>query len=197
MRTLHPLLTVAFVALAACSAATLVSRADDVRSNRKTSQSPTTHVNIHTVKSFDAVRSAIEKQLGKYDPAAVAQAIAAQLSAEEIEAKVHAMEGSSGLMLFTVRDHGQLLSLQGKQAYARQYEVGNPLIAIEMTQEDLRAGEYAPLRLLIYVGDDQMTHIDYDLPSTVFGRFHSAGIDKVAKGLDEKLDALIANALKD
>ena len=68
---------------------------------------------------------------------------------------------------------------------------------MQMTEEDLRAAEYAPLRVLIYVGDDHMTHIDYDLPSTVFGRLHSTGVDKVAKGLDEKLSALIANALKD
>ena len=195
MRQICRLLTVAFVTLAASSA--IVSHADEVSSNRKTSESSSKHVNIGTQKSFDAVTSAIEKQLGHYDGAAVASAIAAKLPAEEIESKIHAMEGSSGFMLFTVRDHGQLLSLKGKQAFARQYEIGNPLIAMQMTQEDLRAAEYAPLRVLIYVGDDHRTHIDYDLPSTVFGRLHSAGVDKVAEGLDEKLGALIANALKD
>jgi uncharacterized protein (DUF302 family) len=197
MRRIRRLLTVAFITLAACSAAAIVCHAGDVSWNRKTSKSSSTHVNIRTQKSFDAVTSAIEKQLGKYDGAAVAQAIAAKLPPEEIESKIHAMEGASGFMLFTVRDHGQLLSLKGKQAFARQYEIGNPLIAIEMTQEDLRAAEYAPLRVLIYEGDDHMTHIDYDLPSTVFGRLHSTGVDKVAKNLDEKLGALIANALKD
>jgi uncharacterized protein (DUF302 family) len=197
MRQIGRLLAVAFMTLAACSATAIVSRADDISSNRKTSKSSSTHVNIGTKKSFDAVTSAIEKQLGRYDGAAVAQAIAAKLPPGEIESKIQAMEGSSGFMLFTVRDHGQLLSLKGKQAFARQYEIGNPLIAIEMTQQDLRAAEYAPLRVLVYLGDDHMTHIDYDLPSTVFGRLHSAGVDKVAKGLDDKLGALIANALKD
>jgi uncharacterized protein (DUF302 family) len=113
------------------------------------------------------------------------------------EATIHAMEGSSGFMLFDVRDHGQLLSLKGRKAFARQYEIGNPLFAVEMTKEDLRTGEYAPLRICVYVGEDQMTHVDYDLPSTVFGRFRSAQIDKVARDLDRKMDALIANALKD
>jgi uncharacterized protein (DUF302 family) len=197
MRQIRRLLTVAFVTLAASSAGAIVSHADDGSSNQKTSESSLKHINIGTQKSFDAVTSAIEKQLGHYDGAAVAQAIAAKLPAEEIESKIHAMEGSSGFMIFTVRDHGQLLSLKGKQAFARQYEIGNPLIALEMTQQDLRAAEYAPLRVLVYVGGDHMTHIDYDLPSTVFGRLHSAGVDKVAKGLDEKLGALIASALKD
>jgi uncharacterized protein (DUF302 family) len=197
MRTIGGLLAINLVALAVCSATAIVSGADHVASNRKTSESSTTHVNISTPKSFDAVTSAIEKQLGKYDGAAVAEAFAAKLPPEEIESKIHAMEGSSGFMLFTVRDHGQLLSLKGKQAYARQYEIGNPLFAMQMTQEDLRAAEYAPLRVAIYVGDDHLTHIDYDLPSSVFGRLHSAGVDKVAKSLDEKLAALVANALKD
>jgi uncharacterized protein (DUF302 family) len=106
------------------------------------------------------------------------------------------MEGSSGFMLFAMRDHGQLLSLKGKKEFARQYEIGNPLFAVEMTKEDLRAGEYAPLRIYVYVGEDKLTHVDYDLPSTVFGRFKSAQVDNVAKGLDEKLEALVTSALK-
>jgi uncharacterized protein (DUF302 family) len=197
MRMIGRSVSAILLALVACSATAVVSLADVGASSRKTSASPTTHVNIRTPKSFDAVTSAFEKQLGKYDGAAVAQAIAAKLPPEEIESKIHAMEGSSGFMLFTVRDHGQLLSLKGKHAFARQYEVGNPMIALQMTQEDLLAAEYAPLRVLVYVGDDHMTHIDYDLPSTVFGRLHSVAVDKVAKSLDEKLGALVANALKD
>ena len=96
------------------------------------------------------------------------------------------MEGTSGFMLFAMRDHGQLLALKGKQASVKQYEIGNPLFAVEMTREDLRAGEYAPLRICVYVGEDQLTHVDYDLPSSIFGRFKSAQVDKVAKGLDRK-----------
>jgi uncharacterized protein (DUF302 family) len=163
--------------------------------DRATSESSTTHVNVKSQKSFDEITAAIEKQLGKYDGPAVAKMFAAKQPPAEIEAKIHSMEGSSGFMLFTIRDHGQLLPLKGKQGFARQYELGNPLFAVQMTQEDIRAAEYAPLRVLIYVGEDKLTHIDYDLPSTVFGRLHNAAVDKVAHGLDEKLAALVANAL--
>lgn len=176
--------------------ATAMGASGDTATGRKTSVSSTTHVSVSTAKSFGDVTASIEKQLGKYDSSAIATAMNSKLAPTEIEAKIHAMEGTSGLMLFAVRDHGQLLSLKGNNVDARQYEVGNPLIAMQMTQVDVRAGEYAPLRIYIYAGDDHLTHVDYDLPSTVFGRFHSAGVDKVAKGLDEKLDALIANALK-
>ncbi len=157
----------------------------------------TTHINYKSSKPFDAVTAAIEKQLGRFDAEAFGAAMKNVSNPAEVEAKVHAMEGSSGFMLFAMRDHGQLLSLKGKKAFARQYEVGNPLFAVEMTKEDLRAGEYAPLRIYVYVGEDTLTHVDYDLPSTVFGRFKLAQVDKVAKGLDQKLEALIANALKD
>ncbi len=155
-----------------------------------------THVNYKSSKPFDAVTAAIEKQLGKFDAQAYGALMKAPLNPAEVEAKIHAMEGTSGFMLFTVRDHGQLLALKGKKASVKQYEIGNPLFAVEMTREDLRAGEYAPLRICVYAGEDGMTHVDYDLPSTTFGRLKSAQVDKVAKSLDEKLEALIANALK-
>jgi uncharacterized protein (DUF302 family) len=189
--------TMSFILAAVAFALSAISAsASDEASSPQTSESSTVHVNVSTPKSFDEVTAAIEKQLGKFDGGAVAAAFRDKIPADQIEAKIHAMEGSSGLMLFTVREHGQLLSLKGSQVSARQYEVGNPLFALEMTQHDVRAGEYAPLRLLVYADEDQRTHIDYDLPSSVFGRLHSPDIDKVAKGLDDKLAALIANALK-
>jgi uncharacterized protein (DUF302 family) len=154
------------------------------------------HFNFKTKKSFDDVTAAIEKQLGTFDAQAYAAIMKSSLPPAETEAKIHAMEGSSGFMLFAMRDHGQLLALKGKKASDRQYEIGNPLFAVEMTNEDLRAGEYAPLRICVYAGEDGLTHVDYDLPSSVFGRFKSARIDDVAKGLDQKLEALITNALK-
>lgn len=158
--------------------------------------STVTHLNYKSSKPFADVTAAIEKQLGHFDPE-ISKSFASGPSPAEIEAKIHAMEGSSGLMIFAVRDHGQLLSLKGKRALGRQYEIGNPLVALEMTEHDLVAGEYAPLRIYVYVGEDKLTHIDYDLPSSVFGRFNSRQIDRVAKGLDQKLEKLVTTALKD
>jgi uncharacterized protein (DUF302 family) len=155
------------------------------------------HLNFKSSKSFAEITSAIERQLGKFDPTIGQSFSATPLNPGEIEAKIHAMEGSSGLMIFAVRDHGQLLALKGRHGWARQYVIGNPLVALEMTQHNLVAGEYAPVRIYVYVADDSLTHIDYDLPSSMFARFKSAQIDEVAKGLDEKLEKLVENALKD
>ena len=154
-----------------------------------------THLNFKSSKPYADVTAALERQLGKFDPA-IGKSFSSGSRPAEIEAKIHAMEGSSGLMIFAVRDHGQLLSLKGKQALGRQYEVGNPLVALEMTQHNLVAGEYAPLRIYVYVGEDKLTHVDYDLPSSVFARFKSKQIDQVAKTLDQKLETLVTTALK-
>ncbi|MGO9590235.1 MAG: DUF302 domain-containing protein [Candidatus Acidiferrales bacterium] len=153
-----------------------------------------THVNFKSSKPFADVTAALEKQLGHFDPE-IGKSFSSGSNPAEIEAKIHAMEGSSGLMVFAVRDHGQLLSLKGKKELGRQYEVGNPLVALEMTQHNLVAGEYAPLRMYVYVGEDKLTHVDYDLPSSVFARFKSKQIDEVARGLDQKLEKLVTTAL--
>jgi uncharacterized protein DUF302 len=75
------------------------------------------------------------------------------------------MNGPSGLLLFGTTDHGWLVSLLGEtKEQAIQYVVGNPLIAIEMTQHNLAAGLCVPLRVLIYEADGK-TRLEYDRPS--------------------------------
>jgi uncharacterized protein (DUF302 family) len=101
------------------------------------------------------------------------------------------IEGPLGLMIFNAIDHGLLLSLAGTSARARQYVVGNPLIALQMTQKDVRAGLYAPLRIYIREDGPNKSVIEYDLPSTLFGQFQNAEVDRVAITLDQKLEAAI------
>lgn len=185
--------TLLFLGLALVPTSSLDERA----SAPSVTSSSVTHINLTSSKSFDAVTAAMEKQLGRMDANKFAAAMKPPLGAANAESQIKAMEGGSGLMLFVIRDHGQLLALKGKKVLARQYEIGNPLVALEMTQDNILAGEYAPLRVYVYVGTDNLTHVDYDLPSSVFGRFKSSQVDRVAKGLDQKLETLFANAMKD
>ena len=83
-----------------------------------------THINVKSSKPFDAVTAAIEKQLGKFDAEKYGSMMQAPTDPAQIESTIHAMEGSSGFMLFTVRDHGRLLSLKGKKAFDRQTKSG-------------------------------------------------------------------------
>jgi uncharacterized protein (DUF302 family) len=83
------------------------------------------------------------------------------------------------------------LNIKGAPQKARQYVLGNPLYAARMTQHDIRAGLYAPLRVLIYVDNAGATCVEYDLPSSLFGQFENDKVREVAAELDRKLSALI------
>jgi uncharacterized protein (DUF302 family) len=94
-------------------------------------------------------------------------------------------------MLFNVQEHGKLLNIVGSPRKAKQYVLGNPLIAVTMTRCDIRAGLYAPLRVLVYEADDRSTRIEFDQPSSLFGQFNNPDVMIVAKSLDTKLANLI------
>ena len=79
----------------------------------------------------------------------------------------------------------------GKIARAKQYVVGNPLFALQMTEKDIRAGLYPPLRIYIREDGTDKSVIEYDFPSTLFGQFQNAEVDRVAMTLDQKLEATI------
>jgi uncharacterized protein (DUF302 family) len=100
---------------------------------------------------------------------------------------IRELEGSTGLMIFKIQAHGDLLAVMGKPRKAKQYVIGNPLTATRMTQLDIRAALYAPLRMLVYEGDSGETCVFYDLPSSLFGQFGNDAILEVAKELDDKL----------
>ena len=152
------------------------------------------HVRRATEKHFDEVTRAFERQLGRFEPG-VYQALAAGGDAEGARAKIEAMAGPSGFMLFGTQDHGSLLRLAGQQRKAIQYVVGNPLFALQMTQHDIRAGLYAPLRVLVYEDGQGKTCVEYDRPSSLFGQFGDDRISPTAAMLDKKLEALVASAI--
>ena len=116
-----------------------------------TSTFTTTHVREQTEKQFGEVTRDFERPLGKFDPA-VFQALRSDAErVDDARARIEAMAGSSGFMLLGTTDHETLLSVFGVKKKAIQYIVGNPLIAIQMTQHNLAAGLYAPLRVLAWI----------------------------------------------
>src|ERR1700746_2787475 len=149
------------------------------------------HVRQTTDKPFGDVTTAFERQLGRFEPG-VYQALAAGGDAEGARAKIEAMAGPSGFMLFGTHNHGALLRLAGQQRNAIQYVVGNPLFALQMTQHDIRASLYAPLRVLVYEDGQGKTCVEYDRPSSLFGQFGADRISPTAVMLDRKLEALVA-----
>jgi len=153
------------------------------------------HVRLATDKPFEEVAQAFERQLGRFDPD-VRRAAAESGDTEAARARIEAMAGPSGLMLFGTQDHGALLRLAGQKRKAIQYVVGNPLVALQMTQHDIRAGLYAPLRVLLYEDERGRTCLEYDKPSSLFGQFNDDRIGPTAAMLDKKLEALVAAAIR-
>jgi uncharacterized protein (DUF302 family) len=152
------------------------------------------HVRLATDKPFEDVAQAFEGQLGRFDPD-VYKALAGGGDAEGARARIEAMAGPSGFMLFATHHHGALLRLAGQKRKAVQYVVGNPLFALQMTRHDIRAGLYAPLRVLIYEDEEGKTCVEYDRPSSLFGQFGDERISPTAAVLDRKLGAVVAAAM--
>jgi uncharacterized protein (DUF302 family) len=150
------------------------------------------HVCLTSDKPLDKVRVDFERQLGRFDPAAL-QSVGE--NPEAAKARFESLAGASGLMLFEIRDHGALLSIAGRARKALQYVVGNPVYAVQMTQHAIGASLYAPLRMLLYENDEGQTCIEYDRPSSLFGQFGDPRIDQVAALLDQKLEDLTRVAL--
>jgi uncharacterized protein (DUF302 family) len=152
------------------------------------------HVRVVGDKPFDQATKAFEQQLGEFNPE-VYKSLASGEDSEKVRAKLEAMVGPSGFMLFKTSDHGALLRLAGQQKKAIQYVVGNPLFAIQMTQHDIRASLYAPLRVVLYENEQGKTCVEYDKPSSLFGQFGNPKVTDVATMLDRKLEQLVAKAI--
>ena len=153
------------------------------------------HVRLESGKPFEEVAKAFERQLGRFDPD-VAKPLISGGDIEGARAKIEAMAGPSGFMLFGTTDHGALLRLVGQKRKALQYVVGNPLFALQMTQHDIRASLYAPLRVLLYEDDRGRTCLEYDKPSSLLGQFNDDRIAPVAGLLDRKLEDLVTTAIR-
>jgi uncharacterized protein (DUF302 family) len=70
---------------------------------------------------------------------------------------------------------------------AVQYVIGNVLVSTQMTQHELAAGLYAPLRIMLYENKAGSATFEYDRPSTLFGQHGDERVTAVAKELDQKV----------
>jgi uncharacterized protein (DUF302 family) len=152
------------------------------------------HVHVKTEKPFGEVAAALVARLGKFD-SAVYEQLRSGPDPEAVRTRLEGMAGPSGFMLFGTQNHGALLRLARQERKAVQYVVGNPLFALQMTQHDIRASLYAPLRVLLYENEEGNTCVEYDRPSSLFGQFGNASVTEVATMLDGKLEQLVAEVI--
>lgn len=155
-----------------------------------------THVEWKTESSYADVIARFERQLGHFDPAVLKPLAQNDVDVPATERLITTQLGSSGFTIFAVFDPGSLLTLKGQHHMARQYLVGNPLYAAALAEHDLRAGLYAPLRILFFEDARGKTTIEYDLPSSLFSQYGNDQLTRGARQLDEKFEALIERSLR-
>jgi hypothetical protein len=116
------------------------------------------HETIDLPVPYAAFTRRLERLLGRFDPEVAERVLSEDPTAAA--ARIGAMAGDQGLMLFGAQDHGGLFALRGEARKAKRFHVGNPLIAFQMTQQDIRAGLYAPLTMLVYEGALEHEHLE-------------------------------------
>jgi uncharacterized protein (DUF302 family) len=147
------------------------------------------HVRIEAAKPFADVKAALEAVVTPLDPT-----IPEALRKGDIGPAKEALQRGPELAIFSARDHGGLLRIAGLARQAVQYEIGNPLTATRMTQHELPASLYAPLRVVLYENEDGRAVFEYDGPSSLFGQFEDERVTAVARELDAKLESALIKA---
>ena len=150
------------------------------------------HIRIDSDKPYEEVRTALET-LPRFD-----DRIRVLLHDGEItraKDELEKIQGDAGLVLFSIATHGDWLQIRSGKRKAAQYVIGNVLVSSQMTQRELAAGLYAPLRVMLYENAAGTATLEYDQPSTLFAQYGDERVTAVAKELDSKIyDALIKGA---
>jgi uncharacterized protein (DUF302 family) len=103
--------------------------------------------------------------------------------------------GRTGLMLFAEFDHGAVVRKGTGRATPRmiRFVIGNPLIMRQMVQRVPDAGSYAPVTILIDERSDGV-YLSYDRMTSFLAPYNNSEALKVARDLDEKVEALLSAA---
>jgi uncharacterized protein (DUF302 family) len=151
------------------------------------------HIRIDSYKPYDEVRAALEK-LPRFDDRIRALLHYGEIARVKTELK--RIQGSAGLVIFSFATHGDWLQIFSAKRNAVQYVIGNVLVSTQMTQHEVAAGLYAPLRIMLYENKTGTATFEYDLPSTLFGQYGNEGVTAVAKELDQTIHDVLIKAAR-
>jgi uncharacterized protein (DUF302 family) len=150
-------------------------------------------LSVTSSKPFAAVVAAIKANVGQPDMVEFAKATRGVGSLSELERKVHAGLGKTGLMLFMELDHGAILRKErGKdRPQIVRLLIGNPLIMKEMAKHVPDAGSYAPITILVDERPEGGVRLSYDRMASLLAPYGSADALAVARELDSKVENLL------
>jgi hypothetical protein len=147
------------------------------------------HIRIESSKPLAEVKAALEGLVPQFDTG-----ILELLQRGETERARRDLERLPALSILGSRDHGALFRITGQSRQALQYDIGNPLTATGITQHQLSAALYAPLRVLLYENEAGHAIFEYDRPSSLFGQFGDERVTVVARELDASLEGVLVKA---
>jgi uncharacterized protein (DUF302 family) len=149
-------------------------------------------ITARTKRPFEEVLDRLRAQMGK---ASIHEIVRLahdspdeQAYAREIEAR---FVGKSGFMIFHEIDHGWIARFGIRERVLRII-LGNPLVAITMLREDLSAGLFVPVEVLVAESAEAGTNLTYVQPSTLIAVDpDNAALRAAAAVLDAKLAAMV------
>ena len=147
-------------------------------------------------KSFDSVLTAIRGGIGHPDMKTLWDGIWSAGSFQEVESRVTATLGPTGLMQFGEFDDGGFIR-KDKGAgtpQAMRLLIGNPLIMKQMTELVPDAAAYAPVTVLV---DERAgkVHVSYDRMTSFLSVYKNPGATEIAEALDSKIETLVRAAV--
>jgi uncharacterized protein (DUF302 family) len=150
---------------------------------------------LTSAKSFEAVVAAVNAAIGHPDMGEFAKNVAATKNYGELENVIRPGLGKYGLMEFVRFDMGMYLAkaLGSTAPKSLRLIVGNPLIMQAMLRHVPDTAAYAPVTILIDERADGV-HLSYDAMASFLAPYENAEALKVARDLDDKVRALLAEA---
>ena len=150
---------------------------------------------LNSSKPFDQVVAALNSAVGHPDMAEFWKSTHQAQSDAELQNTIEKGLGRTGLMLFVEFDHGAVVRSGTNRATPRmiRFVIGNPLIMREMAKHVPDAGSYAPVTVLVDERADGV-HLSYDRMASLLAPYNNPEALKVARDLDEKVEALLSAA---
>ena len=150
---------------------------------------------LNSSKPFDQVVAALNSAVGHPDMAEFWKSTHQAQSDAELQNTIEKGLGRTGLMLFVEFDHGAVVRSGTNRATPRmiRFVIGNPLIMRQMVQYVPDAGSYAPVTILIDERPDGV-QLSYDRMASFLAAYNNSEALKVARDLDEKVEALLSAA---
>jgi uncharacterized protein (DUF302 family) len=150
-------------------------------------------IQVESTLTFDEVLDRLREQTGKSTVPHINEVAAKSGSPAEFEAEVtKRFVGPSGFMTFAEIEHTTWIAVYGIHRRVLRIILGNPLLAITMMREDISAGLFAPVEMLLLDNGAGST-LHYVRPSTLMVVTENPALLKAALELDRKLDLLVSH----